>query len=232
MNKLTRQITTLLQPKAALIAYQSDDTYSMNNYYLEVRSIDNEGVMGEGMPVTYDFMNTIASSFSEMNTGVPYGIIPSNLLFADSRKGNEKYVWYNPPQKRMMFFVEKLSIDNDLYNMPGVVYVVERNMLSIYAYKSNLPNLDTDLYKAPFFNVSIAKVCLGSSTIPHPQNPTYEEFMQYWEKRFWLTEFSHLGTEGNPTDSNLVIVTKAARNEDFNLKELIPLNLKLKKLLK
>ena len=56
--------------------------------------------------------------------------------------------------------------------------------------------------------------------------------LQYWEKKFWLTEFSHLGGDGNPTRSNLVLVTKAARDMPFNLDELKPLNnMKLKDIL-
>ena len=52
-------------------------------------------------------------------------------------------------------------------------------------------------------------------------------------RKFWLTEFSHLGGNGNPTKSNLVLVTKAARDRDFNLDELKQLNnMKLKDILK
>ena len=41
-----------------------------------------------------------------------------------------------------------------------------------------------------------------------------------------------LGSNGNPTRSNLVLVTKAARNKPFDLKELKPLNnMKLKDIL-
>ena len=48
-----------------------------------------------------------------------------------------------------------------------------------------------------------------------------------------LTEFSHLGGGGNPTKSNLVLVTKAAKDKPFDLEELKPLrNLKLKDILK
>ena len=62
---------------------------------------------------------------------------------------------------------------------------------------------------------------------------TYEKLLQYWERKFWLTEFTHLGGNGNPTRSNLVLVTKAARDRDFNLDELKQLNnMKLKDILK
>ena len=48
-----------------------------------------------------------------------------------------------------------------------------------------------------------------------------------------MNEFSHLGAHGNPTKSNLVLVTKAAKDRPFDLEELRPLNnLKLKDILK
>lgn len=53
---------------------------------------------------------------------------------------------------------------------------------------------------------------------------TYEKLLQYWERKFWLTEFTYLGGNGNPTRSNLVLVTKAARDRDLNLDELKSLN--------
>ena len=57
--------------------------------------------------------------------------------------------------------------------------------------------------------------------------------LEYWEKKFWLTEFSHLGSGGNPTKSNLVLVTKGAKDKPFDLEELKPLNkMKLKDILK
>lgn len=55
-NKLTKQINTMLRPRAALIAYSTDGG---DTYFLEVRSIDNEGAMSEGRPVTVDFINEL-----------------------------------------------------------------------------------------------------------------------------------------------------------------------------
>ena len=93
--------------------------------------------------------------------------------------------------------------------------------------------METALYAAPLFNVTGSSVCLGSARIEKPRNLTYANLLEYWEKKFWLTEFTHLGGNGNPTKSNLVLVTKAARDRDFNLDELKPLNnMKLKDILK
>lgn len=229
-NQLTREIHSVIYPKAVLIAYTTEDSHT---YFLELRSIDSDGKMSEGRPVTVEFMNELVRNYSEVHNGTPCGPVPANLLYCDTRKGNEKYVWYNPPQKRLMYFVDNLNIDNAEYHIPGVVYEATERGLNIYAYKDSIPKPETQLFAAPFFNVSGASVCIGNAKIEKPRHPTYKSFMEYWEKKFWLTEFSHLGSRGNPTASNLVLVTKAARNAPFNTDELKPLdNLKLKDILK
>lgn len=229
-NKLTKRINTMLQPRAALIAYSTDGG---DTHFLELRSIDDESVMSEGRPVTVEFINELIKGYSERNSSTPHGRIPSNMLWSDTRKGNEKYIWYNPPQKRMMFFKESLKIENAEYNLPGVIYEVGKECMSIYAYKDKEPAPETELYAAPFFNVTGASVCLGSAKIDKPSNLTYDKLLEYWEKKFWLTEFSHLGAGGNPTKRNLVLVTKAAKDAPFDFEELKPLNkLKLKDILR
>ena len=229
-NELTNTIHTTLCPRAVLIAY----TYAQDKkYFLEQRSIDAKGRMGEGHPVTVEFMNELVRNYSETYSGTPYGRLPSNLLYADTRKGSEEYIWYNPPGKRMMYFVENLGIENAQYNLPGIIYQAKETQLDVYAYKDNLPDMETALYAAPLFNVTGSSVCLGSARIEKPRNLTYANLLEYWEKKFWLTEFTHLGGNGNPTKSNLVLVTKAARDRDFNLDELKQLNdMKLKDILK
>ena len=235
-NELTRKLRTLLHPRAALIVYaEENDNHSTDDdgYFIEVRDIDENGTMGEGRPVTVEFMNELVRGYSESHSVTPYGRIPSNLLWFDPRKGSEKYIWYNPPQKRMMFFKESLHIENAEYNLPGVIYEVRDERMNIYAYIDKELKPETELYAAPFFNVTGSSVCLGSAKIDKPTEITYDKLLEYWEKKFWLTEFSHLGGNGNPTKSNLVLVTKAAKNAPFNLEELKPLkNLKLKDILR
>ena len=171
--------------------------------------------------------------YSERHSSTPHGRIPTNMLWSDTRKGYEKYIWYNPPQKRMMFFKESLHIENAEYNLPGVIYEVSDERMNIYAYIDKELKPETELYAAPFFNVTGSSVCLGSAKIDKPTEITYDKLLEYWEKKFWLTEFSHLGGNGNPTKSNLVLVTKAAKDAPFNIEELKPLkNLKLKDILR
>lgn len=106
-NQLTREISSVIYPKAVLIAYVSEDE---KKHFLEMRAIDKKGNMGEGRPVTLEFMNDLVRNYSEVHDSTPCGILPPNLLYCDTRKGSERYVWYNPPQRRMMYFVESLRL--------------------------------------------------------------------------------------------------------------------------
>ncbi len=230
MNKITEELKSLMRPRAALIAYRGENTRS-HDYFLELREINDKGVMGEAIPVTFDFMNEIAANYSEAHNGTPVGVLPQNLLCADTRKGSEKYIWYNPPRKRMMYFVPNLGIENAEYHVPAIIYVAKESTLCVYAYKDKKLSDETELYAAPFFNTSTTSVCLGAAKLKKPTNPTWTELLEYWEKKFWLTEFSHLAG-GNPTKNNLVLVTKAAKDKDFNPDELKSINKKLKDILK
>lgn len=232
MNELTNQIRQIMVPKAALIAYEYESgNYSRSQNYLELRPINEKGRMGAGIPVTYKFMNSLVESYTESMNGIPHGHIPPNMLWCDTRKGHERYIWYNPPQARKMYFLESLNIQEGTFNVPGVIYVVKYESLNIHAFKGKVPGNKTELYLAPFFNVTGSSVCLGSSSLEKPQEMDFHGLQEYWEKRFWLSEFSHLGGSRNPTRSNLVSVTEQARNHQFDYSELQSSGLQLKDIL-
>ena len=232
MNELTKQMQQIMHPRAVLVAYECETTdYSTPRSYLELRPVNEKGRMGAGIPVTYEFMNSLVESYTESMSGIPHGRIPGNMLLCDSRKGRERYIWYNPPQKRKMYFQDGLHITDGTFNVPGVIYVVERECMNIHAFKGAIPEERTELYLAPFFNVTGADVCLGNSSLKKPQDMDFLEFQEYWEKRFWMSEFSHLGSDRNPTRSNLVSVTEKARENPFDYSELKPSGKKLKDIL-
>ena len=75
-NELTRKLRTLLHPRAALIVYaEENDNHSTDDdgYFIEVRDIDENGTMGEGRPVTVEFMNELVRGYSESHSVTPYG---------------------------------------------------------------------------------------------------------------------------------------------------------------
>ncbi len=96
MNELTKKMQEIMVPKAALIAYEyRESPYATGKNYLELRPINKAGRMEAGIPVTYEFMNALVESYSDERQNVPHGRLPSNMLWCDTRKGHEKYIWYN-----------------------------------------------------------------------------------------------------------------------------------------
>lgn len=220
MNNITKNLFEDLEPKMAIIVYKSEDDI----FYLERRDISSDGIMGAGVPLTENCLTNIVKGLSATEKDIVHGSIPPYLLYADCRTGLNKYVWYRKEEKRKLYFNEGLGINNGEMYVPGLVYQVSGNTLSVYAYKGRLTE-KSKLYRAPFFNVSDSSVCLGSAKVQKPEDMTYENIIQYWEQMFWQSEFVHL-LGGNPVKGNLSIITKHCIDTGcrFPKGELIPCN--------
>ena len=105
-----------------------------------------------------------------------------------------------------MYFRESLHIEDGEFNLPGIIYVVEKDRLNVHAFKGERPEAGDRLYKAPYFNTNATSggVCLGNASLQAPQNPTFNQWLEYWEKRFWMSEFSwaQVGTPPETTSSS------------------------------
>lgn len=226
MNNLTEQLSTKLSPEMAIIVYADGER---DNIYLERRDITN-GKMGAGIPLTEECIKDIADLTLNRSRKELHGIIPPNMLYADGRKGYEKYIWFEKPEKKMHYFSKSLQIPNGEFYTPSLLYVVQRDALSLYAFQGDYP--DKQLYRAPYFNVSSTYVCLGNSKLPDIEEMTYQNIIKYWETMFWKSEFSHI-LDTNPVKSNLAILSKnlMKSGKPFPESELIPVTLTLKKLI-
>lgn len=212
-------------PFMAMVAYKNH----RDQVYIESHNINKKGQMLTGVPLSKACITELAGSFSEEQSVTPHGVLPANMLYFDSRTGYRKYIWYNPPRRQMMFFHKKLNIANGQYHIPGIVYVAKGDSLDLYAFMGKEPK--DRLYKAPFFNTTNGSVCLGNAKIEYPENPTFQDLINYWEKKFWLTEFTHLGGSMNPTKGNLIQVTKDLI-KSFDQKQLVEMDITFKELLK
>lgn len=228
-NQLTRTLEEVYEPKMAVIVYSSHDS----GLYLEQRNI-TEGKMSAGIPLTKkcvtDIFRAIVEDSEDLSEGY-HGIIPKNLLFADSTTGRTSLIWYNPPMKRRMYFTKALGIPEGDIEVPGIIYEANENKLKVYCFKGKVPK--DILYHAPFFNVNSHAVCLGSAKAKRPKSLTYVEAIEYWESMFWNSEFSHI-YGGNPIKGNLAVITKTCieKGEPFPHSTLMKSNIKLKDLLK
>jgi len=227
MNKLTTELTSELHPQMAIIVYANENDI----YYLERRNI-SKGKMGEGIPLSEKCMSDIVKTMQVSDTTNIHGQIPENMLFSDSRPGYEKYVWYRKPEKRMHYFTKSLDIDNGEIVIPGLVYAVKGNTLSVFAYKGKL-NSKSKLYRGPFFNIyDNCSICLGNAKVSKPKSLTFDLVIKYWEDKFWLSEFSStLGN--NPVKSNLSSTLKSCikNKQAFPLSELKSTKLTLQSIL-
>lgn len=228
-NQLTQKLEDTYEPMMAIIVYASQGSAP----YLEQRNI-TDGKMGAGRPLTKkcvtDIFRTIVEDSEDLSEGY-HGIIPRNLLYADTTTGRTRLIWYNPPMKRKMYFVGSLGIPEGEIVMPGVLYEANDNTLKVYCFKGKVPK-DT-LWQAPFFNVNNHAVCLGTAKAKRPKSLTYIEAMEYWETMFWNSEFSHL-YGGNPINGNLALITKSCiqNGDPFPTSVLIKSKTKLKDLLR
>lgn len=192
-------------PTDALIFYSCD-----SGKYVEHRRIAN-GRMCAGQPLDarqFADMISIAEKYAsgQQDMGFIHGAIPMNMLYADPSIDHMRLVWYRKPEERKMYFSDGLAIPEGTMKVPGMIYSVRGNDLYVYCFKGARPN--GVLYRAPFFNIySEGRVCLGNSKTEKPKMNTFEEWMLYWEKMFWQSEFADLISD-NPIEGNLATVTK------------------------
>lgn len=203
-------------PSAMLVVYKNGNDHT----YLEVRPIDKKGVPGAAKPVSQGFVSDMLQHFSSSVALTPHGPVPSNMLYADTRPGQERYIWWEGPKNRMQYFTKSLGLEDGMYPMPGVIYCVNGSSLHVYAFAGRKPGRNATLLEGPFFNVSRGSVCLGSAKTDKPSDLTWEALQQYWQKLFWGSVNVHLGTnpiresKDIPGGGNLVLVLKDCLGKD------------------
>lgn len=208
------------EPKAALIVFSKDGYQS--DCFIELREIRRDGSMAAAKPVSKQFIQNILSGFSQEYRSIPHGQVPSNLLYCDTRRGHEVYVWYNPPCKRNRFFSESLHIEDGVYNVPGTLYVVQGDEISVYCFAGKKPAPDKPLLGVPYFNVyENGRVCMGSAhpKIPDTDKLSYEDILLAWENAFWNSMDVH--TNGSPsTKANLIETIKKYKDKPFDARDI------------
>lgn len=138
MNRITETINSRYEPKMAVIVYQCNQSSEL---YLERRKIVN-GSFGAGAPLTKKCIAEISAAIAADDRDITYGlhgIMPKNLLYADTTPGHTKLVWFRPPEARQAYFSDSLGIDDGILKCPGLVYVADNDRLMLYAFKGMKP---------------------------------------------------------------------------------------------
>lgn len=210
----------LYEPKSALVFYESLDK---NEMYVEKFDMDRNGNPINAHPLTVNEAKALAKSLiidEEINKAFlkSKGILANNILHINpSQKGS--VIWYTKAQQRQMYFVKNLEIPNGKANVPAMLWIADKENLSVFALSNDKrPTEKTTLHYAPFFNVyNDGDVCMGTVDIKIQNSTSVEEFIEQWENYFFNSYFSHLVGGHNPIDGNLVNLWKKLldSNETF-----------------
>lgn len=217
IKDITDSLEQTYNPCGAIIVYQANSYNCDNRYYIESRSVKKDGTLGVAKPVSRSFIQGIAKTFKHEEEMQPHGPMPGNFLFADSRLGQETYIWWTPPGLKTLHFVEGLAINDGQYWMPGCVWVAKKNTLSVFCYAGKRPTNKTKLLYGPFFNYyDGGSICLGNARVEWPEDITWRDIQQHWEKLFWGSINSHTICNPMKEKENLVIAIKEAADKPFN----------------
>ncbi|EJL74402.1 hypothetical protein [Chryseobacterium populi] len=216
MNDITENFTALYHPQSALVFYQTKGMQS--DTYVECFDMDKHGNPINAHPLTIREANRLAKALKTKEEKEsclkPERIIGNHILHLDTLKG--KVIWFTKIQQRELYFTHSLGIPKGKATIPALLWIADRNHLSIFALKSNRrPTEKTTLYNAPFFNVhQNGKVCMGTVDVRIKRSVSLEAFTSAWEDYFFNSYFSHLMGGHNPVNGNCVTLWESLVNTD------------------
>jgi len=196
------------RPVQLVTVYQNDN----KEYYLESSEISN-GKVGQASPLTEEVLSDIVKYFTSIrqDEDTIKGNIPDNVIFCDWSVENKVLAWYNKPMTRGMYFTSDLHIPSGTANQPTVLYIVRNKDMYVFVVKTSKVGLKSPLFIAPYHNCCTSgSVCLGSASVRKPAKPTFMNIMEYWEKKFWNSEFSHLNGDDKLCKVNINLYWKNA----------------------
>jgi PRTRC genetic system protein B len=239
MNGLTERLGELYMPHSALLIYKNNEKEN-TNVYVEAYDIGRYGNPINAHPLTVkescelakllDVSEELSRSYLK-----PVGLLPKNVLFINPER-NGFAIWHTPPQKTTLFFQGGLTLQDGEYQIPALVWKANKNTLWVFAVMGDeLPELDTPLYDAPFFNIyQDGKVCMGTVDIDINENSSLETFMAQWHEYFFRSKFSHLIGNQSPVKGNIIQLFQSLTGgkRKFPQKVLIKNHYTIQKLLK
>jgi PRTRC genetic system protein B len=214
MNQLTNKLLSNYNPVTTIVVYRNN-----SSYYLETHKVLSNGGLGPGVPVSYETIEEIVETFykEEKKSNVVSGLLPKNILaFENKARGKYKMIWHNIACRRQLFFTKPTKLKSVEYNIPATIFKVEDNQLYVYCYDKNDISLTTELLMPPYYNTSDnGYMCLGNAKA-ELKTFSYESLIEYWEKLFFDSYFSHVNDEEKCKSKNLKKVWLKAIDKNFD----------------
>lgn len=199
MSNLTHDILEKLTAKQVLVIYSSS-----NNHYIESHTITDKG-MGAGVALSEDTLADLVSFFvDKQKDSYLKGVVPGNVLYSDWSAKRKVLIWFEKPQKRMMYFTKDLKIKSGEAMQPGLIFELNNGSLNVYAVASDSIKGDEQLFQAPYHNVNNhGDVCLGTAKMKRKVNEIYVDVINHYSGLFWNSEFSHAAGSVAPMNGNI-----------------------------
>jgi PRTRC genetic system protein B len=208
--------------------------------YVEAYDLDENNWPINAHPLSMDelkMLNEILTTSADFSISYlkPLGLLPENVIYLNPENIGFA-IWYSPPRKARLRFVEDLGIPEGIAQIPPLVWKADKENLYVFALKSSeRPTLSSALYAAPFFNIGLdGLVCMGTVSINTDQVNGLEDFIRLWEKNFFDSYFSHLLLNSSPVNGNIVQLWNQLINSNkrFPLKVLKKTSLTIKSIIR
>ena len=128
---------------------------------------------------------------TQLRGALPIEFLPSKVLV----RSEDSITWWMPASMRRMFYAKEKSnevaqLSGRRFPQPPLVFRAHKRHLEVRALLRNeRPDLQTLLYRAPYWNVNdCGDVCLGTARVP-PQATV--DSLPRWESAFFESEFTH-----------------------------------------
>lgn len=190
------KLTDVYNPKVMLVVYsnytgKSHRSGSDNDVYIESAPII-KGKPAAMVPLSSRVAAELSLMLSSAASKSVGGFVPSNLIYTSFNGYTASLIWYTKPQKRKLLYDEHFKMGSVTITTPTLVWYYSNNELYLFAVKDDEPGQQTELYNAPFCNISTAGlVCLGSGTkVVKNRYNKFTELMESVEAAFWGTYFT------------------------------------------
>ncbi|RPD43072.1 hypothetical protein [Chitinophaga barathri] len=200
MKNFIYALRNIYQPSTAIIIREGTE-----DFYVEQMQFNAAGRLCKPRPMPLDQLAELGARLvaqgRKSTAYLPATLIPLSVLHI----GEGSAIWYTPAAIRPLHFIDGLNIESRNYPVPALLWSASGNRLRIFALTGQEPpDLDTQLYHAPFLNVSDeGNVCMGNAGIDLEACANLQKTMDAWERHFFGSLFSHSNRKAGPDPTTI-----------------------------
>lgn len=198
-------IETSFDPIMVISVFRAENYEGADHYYLEKRPVLSDGKLGAASPLKEETIRKIATAMAQQLTSTLHidGIISERIVTFSIMAGKERLMWYRKSGVANLYFTSDLGIPDKTYPVPNLLFDFKKgSALMVYAYVDDVLTMDTELYLAPYPNISNGSVCMGSAAVRWDGALSDKDIIRETEEKFFGSRFSHHTSENSLVKGN------------------------------